>query len=101
MPVVLLTTRKETFGCARCCLRTQSGSSRETLIRKTRPRMKCTAERPHADQEKARRILEIAIAVEPVQGRIHVEKINETFLFCDRDSPAEYGAGLKLAIERG
>jgi hypothetical protein len=33
-------------------------------------------------------------AVEPVQGRIHVEKINEPFLFRDRGSPAEYGAGL-------
>src|SRR3954454_23658119 len=29
------------------------------------------------------------------------EKINEPFLFRDGASPAEYGAGLKLAIERG
>jgi hypothetical protein len=36
-----------------------------------------------------------------VQGRIHIEKINEPFLFRDRGSPVEYGAGLKLAIERG
>jgi hypothetical protein len=58
--------------------------------------------RPYADPEKAaRRILEIANAVEPIQGRIHIEKINEPFLFRDRASPAEYGAGLKLAIERG
>ena len=42
-----------------------------------------------------------ANAVEPIQGRIHIEKINEPFLFRDRGSPAEYGAGLKLAIERG
>ena len=35
------------------------------------------------------------------KGRIHIEKINEPFLFRDRGSPAEYGAGLKLAIERG
>ena len=28
-----------------------------------------------------RRILEIASAVEPIQGRIHIEKINEPFLF--------------------
>ena len=49
----------------------------------------------------ARRILEIANAVEPIQGRIHIEKINEPFLFRDRGSPAEYSAGLKLAIERG
>jgi hypothetical protein len=64
--------------------------------------MKYATARPYADPEKAaRRILEIANAVEPVQGRIHIEKINEPFLFRDRGSPAEYGAGLKLAIERG
>jgi hypothetical protein len=58
--------------------------------------------RPYAEPEKAARpILEIANAVEPVQSRIHIEKINEPFLFRDRGSPAEYGAGLKLAIERG
>jgi hypothetical protein len=28
-------------------------------------------------------------------------KNHEPFLFRDRGSPAEYGAGLKLAIERG
>jgi hypothetical protein len=38
--------------------------------------MKYAAARPYADPEKAaRRILEIATAVEPVQGRIHIEKI--------------------------
>jgi hypothetical protein len=64
--------------------------------------MKYATARPYADPEKAaRRILEIANALEPVQGRIHIEKINEPFLFRDRGSPAEYGAGLKLAIERG
>jgi hypothetical protein len=63
--------------------------------------MKYATARPYADPEKpARRILEIANAVEPV-GRIHIEKINEPFLLRDRDTPAEYGAGLKLAIERG
>ena len=40
------------------------------------------------------------------RGRAHSrphlhEKISEPFLFRDRGSPAEYGAGLKLAIERG
>jgi hypothetical protein len=61
--------------------------------------MKYTSPRPFADPEKAaRRILEIANAVEPIQGRIHIEKINEPFLFRDRGSPAEYGAH---AIERG
>jgi hypothetical protein len=34
-------------------------------------------------------------------GAIHTEKSNEPFLFRDRGSPAEYGAGLKLAIDRG
>jgi hypothetical protein len=70
--------------------------------RKTRQPHEYAADRPFADPEKAaRRILEIANAVEPIQGRIHIEKINEPFLFRDRGSPAEYGAGLKLAIERG
>ena len=64
--------------------------------------MKYATARPYADPEKAvSRILEIANAVEPVQGRIHIETINEPFLFRDGASPAEYGAGLKLAIERG
>jgi hypothetical protein len=34
-------------------------------------------------------------------GRIHIEKINGPFLSAAEGSPAEYGAGLKLAIERG
>jgi hypothetical protein len=60
--------------------------------------------RPHYDdpEKAARRLLEFARAVEPVQdGRIHIEKINYPFLFRDKAKPAEYGAGLKLAIERG
>ena len=64
--------------------------------------MKYATDGPYADPEKAAcRILEIANAVEPIQGRTHIEKFNETFLFPDRGSQAEYGAGLKLAIERG
>ena len=64
--------------------------------------MKYVTARPYADPEiAARRIPEIANAVEPTQGRIDIEKINEPFLFRDRGSPAEHGAGLKLAIERG
>ena len=31
-------------------------------------------------------------------GRIHIEKINGPFLFQHGGSPAEYGAGLELAI---
>ena len=64
--------------------------------------MKYATARPYSDPEKAvSRILEIANAVEPVQGHIHIEKINEPFLFRNGASPAEYGAGMKLAIERG
>ena len=65
--------------------------------------MKYAATRPYADPEKAaRRIIEIASTVEAVQdGRIHIEVINHPFLFKDKASPAEYGAGLKLAIDRG
>jgi hypothetical protein len=65
--------------------------------------MKFTADHPYADPDKAaRRILEIANSVEAIQdGRIHVEKINEPFLFRDGGSPTEYAAGMKLAIDRG
>jgi hypothetical protein len=65
-------------------------------------KMKYAPEHPYSDPEKAaRRLIEIANAVEPVQGRIHIEKINEPFLSKDKSTPAEYGAGMKLAIERG
>jgi hypothetical protein len=59
--------------------------------------------RPYADPEvAARKLLEIANSVEPVQdGRVYIEKINWPFLSEHRGSPAEHGAGLKLAIERG
>ena len=65
--------------------------------------MKYTADRPFADPEKAaRKLLEIANAADAVQdGRIHIEKINGPFLFKEGGSPAEYGAGLALAISRG
>jgi hypothetical protein len=65
--------------------------------------MKYAESHPYADPERAaRRIVEIASTVEPAQdGRIYVELINGTFLFKDKGSPAEYGAGKKLAIERG
>ncbi|QDW38990.1 hypothetical protein FFI89_018670 [Bradyrhizobium sp. KBS0727] len=64
--------------------------------------MKYVDERPFADPDKAaRHLLEIANQVEPVQGRIHIEKINGPFLFRDKGTPAEYGAGLKRAIENG
>jgi hypothetical protein len=59
--------------------------------------------RPYADPEAAlQKVLEIASTVEPVQdGRIHIEKINSPFLFEHGGKPAEYSAGLNLAIERG
>jgi hypothetical protein len=42
--------------------------------------MKYATDRPYADPEKAaRRILEIANAVEPIQGRIHIEKFKRRF----------------------
>jgi hypothetical protein len=65
--------------------------------------MKFVAPRPFADPEAAaRKLLEIANAVEPVQdSRIHIEKINWPFLSELKGTPAEYSAGLKLAIERG
>jgi hypothetical protein len=34
-------------------------------------------------------------------GRIHIEKINGPFLFRQHLTPAEYKAGLDLAIARG
>jgi hypothetical protein len=34
-------------------------------------------------------------------GRIYIEKINGPFLFVEKGTPAEYKAGLNLAIERG
>ncbi|WP_426527615.1 hypothetical protein [Bradyrhizobium sp. McL0615] len=65
--------------------------------------MNLTADRPFADPDKAaRRLLEHAHAFEPIQdGRIYIEKLNAPFLFGDKGTPAEYSAGLKLAIERG
>jgi hypothetical protein len=59
--------------------------------------------RPFADPVvAARKLLELANAVEPVQGgRIHIEKINGPFLFQLKGTPAEYKAGLDLAIAKG
>jgi hypothetical protein len=49
----------------------------------------------------ARKLMEIANSVETVQGdRIHIEKINDPFLFEHRGSVAECSAGLQLAMER-
>jgi hypothetical protein len=58
--------------------------------------------RPYTDPEAAaRKLLEITNSVEAVQdGRIHIEKINWPFLHDLRGKPAEYKAGLDLAIAR-
>ena len=65
--------------------------------------MKYAEPRPYADPERAaRRIVEIASTIEPVQdGRIYIELINGPFLYKDKGSAAEYGAGLRLALDRG
>ena len=65
--------------------------------------MKYATVRPYSDPEKAaRRLLEHAHAFEPIQdGRIYIEKLNGPFLFGDKGRPAEYSAGLELAIARG
>jgi hypothetical protein len=64
--------------------------------------LKFANDRFFADPEKAaRRLMEHARAFEPIQdGRIYIEKINGPFLFGDKGTPAEYSAGLALAIER-
>jgi hypothetical protein len=58
--------------------------------------MQYATQRPYADPEKAaRKLLEIASTIEPVQdGRIYIELLNGAFLFGHGGSPAEYGAGL-------
>jgi hypothetical protein len=65
--------------------------------------MKFAAARPYADPEAAaRKLIEIANSVEAVQdGRIHIELLNGPMLFDLKTTPAEYTAGLSLAIERG
>jgi hypothetical protein len=65
--------------------------------------VKLNTDRLCTDAEKAaRRLLEHAHAFEPIQeGRIYIEKINGPFLFGDKGTPAEYSAGLQLAIARG
>jgi hypothetical protein len=43
--------------------------------------------------------LDVSRKAQPTAIRIHIELINGPFLF--KGSPAEYGAGMKLAVERG
>ena len=65
--------------------------------------MKFATDRAFADPEHAaRKLIEIANSVEAVQdGRIHIEKINAPFLYEFKGSPAEYKAGLDLAVGCG
>lgn len=65
--------------------------------------MKFVASRPFADPDSAaRKLMEIANATPAVQeGRIYIEKINWPFLSELKGTPAEYKAGLDLAIARG
>ena len=65
--------------------------------------MKFVTDRPLADPDAAAlKLLELANAVEPAQdGRIYIEKINGSFLFQLKGTPAEYKAGLDLAIAKG
>jgi hypothetical protein len=65
--------------------------------------MKFATERPYSDPEKAaHKLIEIANSVDAVQdSRIYIEKINAPFLYEHKASPAEYKAGLDLAIDRG
>jgi len=64
--------------------------------------MKHVEPRPFADpQITARKLLELAAGVEPVNGRIHIEKINAPFLSkngCNATG-AEFGAGIRYAVE--
>jgi hypothetical protein len=61
--------------------------------------MKFANDRPYSDPDKAvRKLVEIADVVEAVQD---IELINGPFLSEHRGTPAEYKAGLELAIKRG
>lgn len=64
---------------------------------------KFASERPYADAEAAaRQLVQLAASVEPVQdGRVHIEKINSSFMFTMGGSGSEFGAGIRYAIEKG
>jgi hypothetical protein len=65
--------------------------------------MKFATDRAYSNPEAAaRKLVEIANSIEPAQeGRIFIELINWPFLSEHKGSPAEYKAGLELAIARG
>jgi hypothetical protein len=65
--------------------------------------MKHTEARPYAVPEAAaRKLLELSASVQPINDRIHIEKINGPFLSkagCNTSGP-EFGAGIRYAIEQ-
>lgn len=65
--------------------------------------MKLVTERPFANPEvAARQLVELASGIEAVQdGRIHTEKVNYPFLYTLKGSGAEFGAGIRCAVEKG
>ena len=65
--------------------------------------MKFVAPSPYADPDlAARELLRIAAGVNPdYDDRIYIEKINWPMLMDLKAAPAEYKAGLDLAITRG
>ncbi|MHC2333429.1 hypothetical protein [Bradyrhizobium sp. USDA 4454] len=64
--------------------------------------MQMKGDRPYSDPEAARRIMEHARAIEPIQdGRIYIEKINYPMLYQDKATPTEYWTGLQHAIGQG
>jgi hypothetical protein len=65
--------------------------------------MKLVNVRAFADPEvAARKLVELAKSVEAVQdGRIHIEKINASFLYTLKASGDEFGAGIKHAVDQG
>ncbi|MET4512558.1 hypothetical protein [Bradyrhizobium sp. I1.7.5] len=66
--------------------------------------MKHTEARPYAAPDAAaRKLLELAADVQPINDRVHIEKINGPFLSktgCNA-SGQEFGAGIRYAIEQG
>jgi hypothetical protein len=63
--------------------------------------LKFISTRPYADPEKpARRMLEIAHAIEPIQGRIHFEKINDRFCLTAAAGAERDAAAHKLKLPR-
>ncbi|MGY4509044.1 hypothetical protein [Bradyrhizobium sp. USDA 3650] len=65
--------------------------------------MKHVTERRFANPEAAaRQLVQLASRIEAVQdGRIHIEKINYPFLYTLKASGAEFGAGIRCAVEKG